>query len=98
MCSRRLRRGGKPFRCTGRCATRVLVDVITSLRASMSSFLPPRALRASRADLMPATLQVLRSSLLFVWKDNNGRVWRDVIRDSARQEFDAARRVWPSTP
>ena len=26
--------------------------------------------------------------MLFVWKDTNGRIWKDVIRESARNEFE----------
>jgi Complex 1 protein (LYR family) len=36
--------------------------------------------------------QVLRYSNLFVWRDEHGRVWRDVIRASARSEFEVARK------
>jgi hypothetical protein len=38
-------------------------------------------------------MQVLRASPLFVWRNEAGVPWRDVIRDSARTEFDAARRA-----
>lgn len=34
---------------------------------------------------------MLRASLLFVWRDERGDTWRDVIRRSARGEFEAAR-------
>ena len=36
-------------------------------------------------------LQVLRASLLFVWRNERGEPWRDVIRSSARTEFEATR-------
>ena len=35
--------------------------------------------------------QVLRASLLFVWRNEKGETWRDVIRSSARSEFEAHR-------
>lgn len=35
---------------------------------------------------------MLRYSNLFVWRDEHGRRWRDVLRASARSEFEAARR------
>jgi hypothetical protein len=42
---------------------------------------------------------VLRASPLFVWRDAKGVPWCDVIRESARKEFDAARRARaPHTP
>tara|TARA_B100000482_G_scaffold3050_1_gene2817 strand:- start:57 stop:335 length:279 start_codon:yes stop_codon:yes gene_type:complete len=34
---------------------------------------------------------VWRASFLFVWKNEKGEEWRDVIRESARKEFEAAR-------
>jgi hypothetical protein len=37
--------------------------------------------------------QVLRASPLFVWRNDKGVPWCDVIRESARKEFDAARRA-----
>lgn len=30
--------------------------------------------------------------MFFVWRDERGRQWRDVIRESARKEFEAGRR------
>lgn len=50
-------------------------------------------LPASKMHAHPC-VQVLRASLLFVWKDNNGRVWREVIRESARKEYESARHAW----
>lgn len=51
----------------------------------------PRGGTDQHAAYVIADLQILRASLLFVWKDNNGRVWREVIRESARKEFESAR-------
>lgn len=34
---------------------------------------------------------MLRASLLFVWRNERGDTWRDVIRSSARTEFEANR-------
>jgi hypothetical protein len=34
---------------------------------------------------------ILRVTALFQWPDDKGRLWRDILRDSARQEFEAAR-------
>jgi hypothetical protein len=54
-----------------------------------------RAARArlltSRREALSLYREVLRYSNLFVWRDEKGRVWRDVIRQSARAEFEAAR-------
>ena len=32
-----------------------------------------------------------RASFLFVWRNEKGEEWRDIIRESARKEFEAAR-------
>lgn len=45
----------------------------------------------TRREALALYREVLRYSNLFVWRDAHGRVWRDVIRRSARQEFEAAR-------
>ena len=34
---------------------------------------------------------VWRASFLFVWKNEKGDEWKNVIRESARKEFEAAR-------
>jgi hypothetical protein len=50
----------------------------------------PRIL-TTRREALALYREVLRYSNLFVWRDERGRVWRDVIRASARQEYEAAR-------
>lgn len=50
----------------------------------------PRLLTARR-EALALYREVLRYSNLFVWRDDRGRMWRDVIRASARAEFEAAR-------
>ncbi|KXZ45344.1 hypothetical protein GPECTOR_56g441 [Gonium pectorale] len=51
---------------------------------------PPRIL-TTRREALSLYREILRYSNLFVWRDEKGRLWRDVIRDSARKEFEAAR-------
>eukprot|EP00877_Chromochloris_zofingiensis_P002936 jgi/Chrzof1/12643/Cz07g02040.t1 len=48
-------------------------------------------LLTTRREALSLYREVLRYSNLFVWTDDKGRNWRDVIRDSARKEFEAAR-------
>jgi hypothetical protein len=45
----------------------------------------------TRREALALYREVLRYSNLFVWKDERGRMWRDVIRDSTRKEYEAAR-------
>lgn len=52
----------------------------------------PARLLTTRREALSLYREVLRYSNLFVWRDEHGRVWRDVIRASARSEFEAARR------
>jgi hypothetical protein len=50
----------------------------------------PRVL-TTRREALALYRHVLRWSNIFVWKDDQGRPWRDVIRHSARKEFEDAR-------
>mmetsp|Transcript_16313 Transcript_16313/g.35283 ORF Transcript_16313/g.35283 Transcript_16313/m.35283 type:complete len:188 (+) Transcript_16313:46-609(+) len=50
----------------------------------------PRIL-TTRREALHLYREILRYSNLFVWKDDNGHVWRDVLRQSARKEFEDAR-------
>lgn len=58
--------------------------------AASSSSAAPRVL-TTRREALSLYREVLRYSNLFVWRDERGRVWRDVLRASARAEFEAAR-------
>jgi hypothetical protein len=49
--------------------------------------------RGSLTFSAAAPAQVLRASPLFVWRDDKGVQWRDTLRQSARKEFEAARRA-----
>jgi hypothetical protein len=46
-----------------------------------------------RREALTLYRDILRYSNLFVWKDSSGRVWRDVIRASARKVCVCARDV-----
>lgn len=45
----------------------------------------------TRTDAIALYRDIWRYSRLFVWTDETGQPWRDVIRQSARQEFEVAR-------
>jgi len=51
----------------------------------------PTALLTTRREALSLYRDVWRASFLFVWKNDKGEDWRDVIRESTRKEFDAAR-------
>ena len=46
------------------------------------------ALLTTRKEALSLYRAVIRASVLFVWKDTKGRMWKDVIRESARKEFE----------
>lgn len=48
-------------------------------------------LLTTRREALSLYREVLRYSNLFVWRDEKGRMWRDIIRESARKEFEASR-------
>jgi hypothetical protein len=48
-------------------------------------------LLTTRREALSLYREVLRYSNLFVWRDQAGRAWRDVIRSSARAEFEASK-------
>eukprot|EP00897_Mesotaenium_endlicherianum_P010076 jgi/Mesen1/9097/ME000058S08583 len=50
-----------------------------------------RRLTSTRREALSLYRQVFRVSRLFVWRDQHGALWRDLIRESARKEFEAAR-------
>lgn len=51
----------------------------------------PARVLTTRREALALYREIFRISALFVWRDERGRVWRDVLRQSARQEFEAAR-------
>lgn len=48
-------------------------------------------LLTTRREATSLYREILRVTRLFVWRDQQGRMWCDVLRQSARQEFEAAR-------
>ncbi|XP_057423704.1 uncharacterized protein LOC130717485 [Lotus japonicus] len=50
-----------------------------------------RRLTSTRREALSLYRDVLRASRFFTWPDSNGVLWRDVLRESARKEFESAR-------
>ncbi|GLC39423.1 hypothetical protein PLESTM_000896000 [Pleodorina starrii] len=63
----------------------------TLIKASRKKPEEPPRLLTTRREALSLYREILRYSNLFVWRDDKGRLWRDIIRDSARKEFEAAR-------
>ncbi|KAK9797725.1 hypothetical protein WJX73_000396 [Symbiochloris irregularis] len=53
----------------------------------------PANLLTLRSEALALYREVLRTSRIFIWPDNEGNLWKDVIASSARQEFEAARGI-----
>lgn len=51
----------------------------------------PFQVLTTRREALSLYRDILRWSLLFVWKDEKGKQWKDNIRESARKEFEEAR-------
>eukprot|EP00884_Botryococcus_braunii_P021303 jgi/Botrbrau1/7857/Bobra.9_2s0033.1 len=47
----------------------------------------------TRREALSLYRSILRYSKLFVWSDDRGKPWAEVLRESARKEFEAARLV-----
>ncbi|XP_004499308.1 uncharacterized protein [Cicer arietinum] len=50
-----------------------------------------RRLTGTRREALSLYRDILRASRFFTWPDSKGVLWRDVLRDSARKEFELAR-------
>ncbi|GJP53934.1 hypothetical protein CLOM_g13049 [Closterium sp. NIES-68] len=53
----------------------------------------PAAVLTARREALDLYRLILRTTRVFVWPHPSGSLWRDVLRDSARKEFEAARLV-----
>lgn len=51
----------------------------------------PLQVLTTRREALSLYRDILRWSLLFVWKNDRGQSWKDVIRESARKEYEEAR-------
>ena len=51
----------------------------------------PSEVLTTKREALSLYRAVWRASFLFVWRNEKGEEWRDVIRESARKEFEAAR-------
>ena len=53
----------------------------------------PAGVVSTRADALHLYRTICRYTILFDWPDDQGVLWRDKLRVSARQEFEAARHI-----
>ncbi|CAN0847923.1 hypothetical protein LINGRAHAP2_LOCUS5247 [Linum grandiflorum] len=50
-----------------------------------------RRLTSTRREALHLYRDILRATRFFIWPDTHGVMWRDVLRENARKEFEEAR-------
>ena len=50
-----------------------------------------RRLTSTRREALSLYRDIIRATRFFMWPDSRGVLWRDVLRDNARREFEQAR-------
>lgn len=50
-----------------------------------------RRLTSTRREALSLYRDILRATRFFMWPDSRGVLWRDVLRENARKEFENAR-------
>ena len=50
-----------------------------------------RRLTSTRREALSLYRDILRASRFFTWTDSRGFLWRDILRENVRKEFEAAR-------
>lgn len=56
-----------------------------------AEFLNRRRLTSTRREALSLYRDIFRATRFFTWTDSRGLMWRDVLRENARKEFEAAR-------
>ncbi|XP_059635104.1 uncharacterized protein LOC132277302 [Cornus florida] len=56
-----------------------------------NDLLTRQRLTSNRREALSLYRDILRATQFFMWPDSRGVLWRDVLRENARKEFEAAR-------
>ncbi|XP_010536436.1 PREDICTED: uncharacterized protein LOC104811442 [Tarenaya hassleriana] len=56
-----------------------------------AELLNQRRLMSTRREALALYRDILRATRFFAWTDSRGALWRDVLRENARKEFESAR-------
>ncbi|KAJ4909238.1 LYR family of Fe/S cluster biogenesis protein [Raphanus sativus] len=56
-----------------------------------AEYLNERRLTSTRREALSLYRDILRATRFYTWPDSRGVLWRDVLRENARKEFEAAR-------
>ncbi|EOY15132.1 hypothetical protein QUC31_000388 [Theobroma cacao] len=62
-----------------------------SLNEEEEELLTRRRLTSTRREALSLYRDILRATRFFMWADSRGVLWRDVLRENARKEFEEAR-------
>ncbi|KAE8725548.1 SCO6021 protein [Hibiscus syriacus] len=62
-----------------------------SLDDEEEELLNRQRLSSTQREALALYRDILRASRLFMWTDSRGVLWRDILRDNARKEFEEAR-------
>lgn len=68
-----------------------VADLLDRTVVKGSKFTDRPAVLTTRREALSLYREILRWSNLFVWRDQQGRLFKDLIRESARKEFEDAR-------
>ncbi|KAE9586701.1 hypothetical protein Lal_00004925 [Lupinus albus] len=64
---------------------------VKSLDDDEQVLLNQRKLTSTRREALSLYRDIIRASRFFTWPDSNGVLWRDLLRENARREFEAAK-------
>ncbi|KAG8377990.1 hypothetical protein BUALT_Bualt08G0091200 [Buddleja alternifolia] len=56
-----------------------------------NEFLTRQRLTSTRREALSLYRDIIRATRFFMWPDSRGVLWRDVLRENARKEFEDAR-------
>ncbi|XWS25949.1 hypothetical protein CRYUN_Cryun27aG0111200 [Craigia yunnanensis] len=62
-----------------------------SLDDEDEELLTRQRLTSARREALSLYRDILRASRFFIWPDSRGVLWRDILRENARKEFEEAR-------
>ncbi|XP_065881937.1 uncharacterized protein [Euphorbia lathyris] len=70
---------------------RHVVKKVKSLDDDEEELLNRQRLTSTRREALHLYRDILRATRFFMWPDSRGILWRDVLRENARKEFEEAR-------
>ncbi|GAA0185540.1 hypothetical protein LIER_32828 [Lithospermum erythrorhizon] len=63
----------------------------STLNGDEKELLTRQQLTTTRRDALSLYRDILRATRFFTWVDSKGVLWRDILRENARKEFEASR-------